>query len=112
LGGYRARSQHCGDVASGHDSAGSNHGHVGRLANRREYRQQGAVVGGDVGEAALAAANLGALHDEQIRAGVFSELGFEHGCDGDRDLDIRPVQPVDGLQGRAAEGETDQMHMG
>jgi len=70
------------------------------------------VVAGVIGEAALVAAGLGALHDKQIRARVCRDLGFEHRCDSDRHLDIGPVQPLDDLRGRTAEGEADQMHMG
>jgi len=35
-----------------------------------------------------------------------------HRCDSGRNLHIGPVQPLDDLRGRAAEGEADQMHMG
>jgi hypothetical protein len=102
---YRAGSQHCGNTASGHDPACSNHGHVGLRADLLEERQQGAVVGGEIGETALVAADLAALHDEQVRAHGCCEHGFEHGCHGDRYLDSSPVQPLDDLRGRAPEGE-------
>ena len=77
LDGDRPDSQNCSCIASGHDSAGSNHGHLGRLADLLKERQQRAVVAGEISEAALVAAGLGALHSEQIRAGVCRELGFE-----------------------------------
>ena len=50
LDGDRSGSQNCGGIASGHDSASSNHGHVGRLADLLKERQQRAVVAGVIGE--------------------------------------------------------------